>query len=52
MVTSFSAALFLVAVWVLWLWDETALRKNHPGLIYVPKLGAVYTLWLQQEARS
>lgn len=52
MFASFSAALILVAVWVFWLWDEAALRRKHPGLIYVPQPGAVYTLRLQQAARS
>ncbi|XP_041795551.1 ceroid-lipofuscinosis neuronal protein 6 homolog [Chelmon rostratus] len=46
MLYSFSAALFLVAVWVVCLWNDGVLRKRHPGLIYVPQPRAVYTLHL------
>uniref|UniRef100_A0A8D0A9K0 CLN6 transmembrane ER protein n=1 Tax=Sander lucioperca TaxID=283035 RepID=A0A8D0A9K0_SANLU len=49
MLYSFSAALFLVAVWVACLWSDGALRKKHPGLIYVPQPRAVYTLHLRQD---
>lgn len=45
---SFSAAQLLVAVWVLCLWNNSVLRRKHPGLIYVPQPGAVYTLRLRQ----
>ncbi|XP_070828738.1 ceroid-lipofuscinosis neuronal protein 6 homolog isoform X3 [Chaetodon trifascialis] len=47
MLYSFSAALFLVAVWVACLWSDGVLRKKHPGLIYVPQPRAVFTLHLQ-----
>ncbi|XP_074533358.1 ceroid-lipofuscinosis neuronal protein 6 homolog [Halichoeres trimaculatus] len=47
MLYSFCAALLLVAVWVVCLWDDGVLRKKHPGLIYVPQPRAVYTLLLQ-----
>ncbi|KAI3371131.1 hypothetical protein L3Q82_023531, partial [Scortum barcoo] len=48
MLYSFSAALFLVAVWVACLWSDGILRKKHPGLIYVPQPRVVYTLHLHQ----
>ncbi|KAF7648946.1 hypothetical protein LDENG_00149790 [Lucifuga dentata] len=43
---SFSAALVLVAVWVVCLWNDGVLRKKHPGVIYIPQPRAVYTLHL------
>uniref|UniRef100_A0A3Q3XEA2 Uncharacterized protein n=1 Tax=Mola mola TaxID=94237 RepID=A0A3Q3XEA2_MOLML len=52
MLYSFSAALFLVAVWVACLWSDGVLRKKHPGLIYVPQPRAVCTLHLQPEAHA
>ncbi|XP_051236844.1 ceroid-lipofuscinosis neuronal protein 6 homolog isoform X3 [Dicentrarchus labrax] len=52
MLYSFSAALFLVAVWVVCLWNDGVLRKKHPGLIYVPQPRAVYTLHLRQNAQT
>ncbi|KAM9854862.1 ceroid-lipofuscinosis neuronal protein 6 homolog [Aulostomus maculatus] len=48
MIYSFSAALVLVAVWVLCLWDDAVLRRKHPGLIYVPQPRAVYSLHLRR----
>ncbi|XP_078112327.1 ceroid-lipofuscinosis neuronal protein 6 homolog [Sander vitreus] len=52
MLYSFSAALFLVAVWVACLWSDGILRKKHPGLIYVPQPRAVYTLHLRQDTHT
>ncbi|XP_070764000.1 ceroid-lipofuscinosis neuronal protein 6 homolog [Enoplosus armatus] len=52
MLYSFSAALFLVAVWVVCLWNDGVLRKKHPGLIYVPQPRAVYTLHVRQDSRT
>ncbi|XP_053170860.1 ceroid-lipofuscinosis neuronal protein 6 homolog, partial [Scomber japonicus] len=46
MLYSFSTALVLVAVWVSYLWNDSDLRKKHPGLIYVPQPRAVYSLHL------
>ncbi|KAG7215191.1 hypothetical protein INR49_022725, partial [Caranx melampygus] len=48
MLYSFSAALLLLLVWVVCLWDDAVLRRKHPGLIYVPQPRAVYTLHLRQ----
>ncbi|XP_053282294.1 ceroid-lipofuscinosis neuronal protein 6 homolog [Pleuronectes platessa] len=48
MLNSFSAALVLVLIWVLCLWDDGVLRRRHPGLIYVPQPSAVYSLHLHQ----
>ncbi|KAM9376231.1 ceroid-lipofuscinosis neuronal protein 6 homolog [Pholidichthys leucotaenia] len=45
MIYSFSAALGLVAIWVVCLWNNDVLRKKLPGLIYVPQPCAVYTLY-------
>ncbi|XP_037622346.1 ceroid-lipofuscinosis neuronal protein 6 homolog [Sebastes umbrosus] len=52
MLYSFSAALFLVAVWVACLWSDGVLRKKHPGLIYIPQPRAVYTLHLRQDTQT
>ncbi|XP_071344459.1 ceroid-lipofuscinosis neuronal protein 6 homolog [Trachinotus anak] len=52
MLYSFLAALFLVAVWVACLWNDTVLRKKHPGLIYVPQPRAVYTLHLHRVTQT
>ncbi|XP_044048538.1 ceroid-lipofuscinosis neuronal protein 6 homolog isoform X1 [Siniperca chuatsi] len=52
MLYSFSAALFLVAVWVACLWNDGVLRKKHPGLIYVPQPRAVFTLHLRQSTQT
>ncbi|XP_062245201.1 ceroid-lipofuscinosis neuronal protein 6 homolog [Platichthys flesus] len=46
LLNSFSAALVLVLIWVLCLWDDGVLRRRHPGLIYVPQPSAVYSLHL------
>ncbi|KAG7523484.1 hypothetical protein JOB18_048023 [Solea senegalensis] len=48
MLCSFSGALLLLVVWVTCLWDDPALRKRHPGLIYVPQPRVVFTLHLHQ----
>ncbi|XP_034444178.1 ceroid-lipofuscinosis neuronal protein 6 homolog [Hippoglossus hippoglossus] len=52
MLNSFSAALVLVLVWVLCLWNDGVLRRKHPGLIYVPQPSAVYSLHLRQANSS
>ncbi|XP_040894697.1 ceroid-lipofuscinosis neuronal protein 6 homolog [Toxotes jaculatrix] len=52
MLYSFSAALFLVAVWVACLWNDAVLRRKHPGLIYIPQPRAVYTLHLRQSTQT
>uniref|UniRef100_A0A7N8WY89 CLN6 transmembrane ER protein b n=1 Tax=Mastacembelus armatus TaxID=205130 RepID=A0A7N8WY89_9TELE len=49
---SFSAALSLVALWVVCLWSDAALRRKHPGLIYVPQPCAVYTLHLRHNNQT
>uniref|UniRef100_A0A672YK84 CLN6 transmembrane ER protein b n=1 Tax=Sphaeramia orbicularis TaxID=375764 RepID=A0A672YK84_9TELE len=52
MLYSFSAALFLVAIWVICLWNDSILRRKHPGLIYVPQPRAVYTLHLRTNTQT
>ncbi|XP_054476501.1 ceroid-lipofuscinosis neuronal protein 6 homolog [Anoplopoma fimbria] len=52
MLYSFSAALFLVAVWVACLWSDGVLRRKHPGLIYIPQPREVYTLHLRQDQKD
>ncbi|MEE6503540.1 hypothetical protein FKM82_004849, partial [Ascaphus truei] len=44
LLSSFSAALLLVAVWIVWLWNDKILRKKYPGVIYIPEPWAFYTL--------
>ncbi|XP_053545713.1 ceroid-lipofuscinosis neuronal protein 6 homolog [Bombina bombina] len=41
---SFSVTLLLIAVWIVWLWNEPILRKKYPGVIYIPEPWAFYTL--------
>ncbi|PIO24496.1 hypothetical protein AB205_0042580, partial [Aquarana catesbeiana] len=41
---SFSATLVLIAVWIVWLWNDKILRKKYPGVIYIPEPWAFYTL--------
>ncbi|XP_075063668.1 ceroid-lipofuscinosis neuronal protein 6 isoform X1 [Mixophyes fleayi] len=41
---SFSATLLLIAVWIVWLWNDEILRKKYPGVIYIPEPWAFYTL--------
>ncbi|XP_046890357.1 ceroid-lipofuscinosis neuronal protein 6 [Hypomesus transpacificus] len=49
LLSSFSVALGLVAVWVACLWNDQALRKKHPGVIYVPEPWAFYSLHIRQQ---
>ncbi|POI21219.1 hypothetical protein CIB84_015034, partial [Bambusicola thoracicus] len=41
---SFIITLVLIAVWVVWLWNDKTLRKKYPGVIYIPEPWAFYTL--------
>ncbi|KFO81120.1 Ceroid-lipofuscinosis neuronal protein 6, partial [Acanthisitta chloris] len=41
---SFIITLVLIAVWVVWLWNDKILRKKYPGVIYIPEPWAFYTL--------
>ncbi|XP_075714457.1 ceroid-lipofuscinosis neuronal protein 6 isoform X1 [Rhinoderma darwinii] len=41
---SFSVTLLLIAVWIVWLWNDKILRKKYPGVIYIPEPWAFYTL--------
>ncbi|XP_075994128.1 ceroid-lipofuscinosis neuronal protein 6 homolog [Genypterus blacodes] len=41
---SFSAALVLVVLWVIGLWNDNVLRKKHPGVIYIPQPRVVFNL--------
>ncbi|KAK2842845.1 hypothetical protein Q5P01_013045 [Channa striata] len=52
MLCSFSAALVLVLVWVMLLWNDSVLWRNNPGLIYIPQPRAVFTLRLCQDAQT
>lgn len=45
---SFSVAVLLVALWVLYLWDDPVLRSKYPGLIYVPEPWSYYTLHIKK----
>ncbi|XP_030353223.1 ceroid-lipofuscinosis neuronal protein 6 isoform X2 [Strigops habroptila] len=41
---SFIITLVLIALWVVWLWNDKILRKKYPGVIYIPEPWAFYTL--------
>ncbi|KAM4661340.1 ceroid-lipofuscinosis neuronal protein 6 isoform 2-T2 [Amazona ochrocephala] len=41
---SFIITLVLIALWVVWLWNDKTLRKKYPGVIYIPEPWAFYTL--------
>ncbi|NWR74077.1 CLN6 protein, partial [Centropus unirufus] len=41
---SFIITLLLIALWVVWLWNDKILRKKYPGVIYIPEPWAFYTL--------
>ncbi|XP_056134568.1 ceroid-lipofuscinosis neuronal protein 6 homolog [Lampris incognitus] len=41
---SFSLTMALVVVWVVYLWNDTVLRKKYPGVIYVPEPWSYYSL--------
>ncbi|KAM4675590.1 ceroid-lipofuscinosis neuronal protein 6 isoform 1-T1 [Discoglossus pictus] len=45
---SFSATLLLIAVWIIWLWNDQILRKKYPGVIYIPEPWAFYTLHMSK----
>lgn len=44
---SFSVTVFLVALWVVYLWNDPVLRNKYPGLIYVPEPWSYYTLHIK-----
>ncbi|XP_076154880.1 ceroid-lipofuscinosis neuronal protein 6-like [Alosa pseudoharengus] len=44
LLSSFSAAMALVVLWVAFLWHDPVLRKRYPGVMYVPRPRAFYTL--------
>lgn len=45
---SFSVTALLVAVWVVYLWNDAVLRNKYPGLIYVPEPWSYYTLHVKK----
>ncbi|XP_061743637.1 ceroid-lipofuscinosis neuronal protein 6a [Nerophis ophidion] len=45
---SFSLTLLLVALWVLYLWNDPVLRNKYPGLMYVPEPWSYYTLHIKK----
>lgn len=45
---SFALTLLLVLVWVIYLWNDEALRVKYPGLLYIPEPWSYYTLYLKQ----
>ncbi|KAM8861215.1 ceroid-lipofuscinosis neuronal protein 6 homolog isoform 1-T1 [Synchiropus picturatus] len=47
MLSSFSTAFIMVGVWIICLWNNEALRRRHPGLIYLPQPSVVYSLHQQ-----
>ncbi|CAC5377440.1 CLN6 [Mytilus coruscus] len=44
---SFITTFVLVAVWVLWLWNDPILRHKYPGLLYIPEPWSYYTLYIK-----
>lgn len=46
---SFTVALLLVALWVVYLWNDPVLREKYPGLIYVPEPWSYYTLHISKK---
>ncbi|XP_062402524.1 ceroid-lipofuscinosis neuronal protein 6-like [Sardina pilchardus] len=44
LLSSFSSAMGLVVLWAAVLWRDPVLRKRYPGVMYVPRPGAFYTL--------
>ena len=41
--------LVLVAVWVVYLWNDATLRKKYPGWLYIPEPWAYVSLyWMHQ----
>ncbi|XP_062272467.1 ceroid-lipofuscinosis neuronal protein 6-like [Scomber scombrus] len=45
---SFSVTVLLVALWVVYLWNDQVLREKYPGLIYVPEPWSYYTLHIKE----
>ncbi|XP_062606921.1 ceroid-lipofuscinosis neuronal protein 6-like isoform X2 [Saccostrea cucullata] len=45
---SFALTLVLVLLWVMYLWNDEALRTKYPGLLYIPEPWSYYTLYLRQ----
>lgn len=45
---SFSLTVLLVALWVVYLWNDQVLRNKYPGLIYVPEPWSYYTLHIKE----
>lgn len=45
---SFSVTVALVALWVVYLWNDPVLRNKYPGLIYVPEPWSYYTLHIKK----
>ncbi|GFO24534.1 ceroid-lipofuscinosis neuronal protein 6-like [Plakobranchus ocellatus] len=43
---TFALAIFLTALWSIWLSGDAALRRKYPGLFYIPEPWAYYTLHL------
>lgn len=48
MFCSFTVTVLLVALWVVYLWNDPVLRNKYPGLIYVPEPWSYYTLHIKK----
>lgn len=46
---SFCLTVLLVAVWVVYLWNDPVLRNKYPGLVYVPEPWSYYTLHIKEK---
>ncbi|XP_050402285.1 ceroid-lipofuscinosis neuronal protein 6 homolog [Patella vulgata] len=42
---TFSMSLVLIAVWVMFLWDDEVMRNKYPGVIYIPEPWSFYTYY-------
>ncbi|CAM9321191.1 unnamed protein product [Lampetra planeri] len=44
---TFCLTVLLVALWVVYLWNDPVLRRRYPGLMYVPEPWSYYTLHMK-----
>nr|XP_022333483.1 ceroid-lipofuscinosis neuronal protein 6 homolog isoform X1 [Crassostrea virginica] len=45
---SFALCFVLVIIWVMYLWNDEALRLKYPGLLYIPEPWSYYTLYIRK----
>jgi ceroid-lipofuscinosis neuronal protein 6 len=48
LITTFQLTIVLVGIWCWYFWEDAALRKKYPGLIYVPEPWSVYSLHFKE----